>query len=61
MPWYEDWTYIELSGITRRNPAIGAHLATLVPNRVEATAAPHEAESAAYAGLAYLARHCIGE
>ena len=45
-------------GITRRYPAIVSLLGSLIPNATEPTAAPDEAKSAAYAGLAYLAsRH----
>jgi predicted NBD/HSP70 family sugar kinase len=43
-------------GIARRYPAIATTLADRIPNRVELTAIPAEAKSAAYAGLDYLAR-----
>jgi len=42
-------------GIIRRYPAIRTHFASLVSHAIEATAAPAEAKSAAYAGLAYCA------
>jgi predicted NBD/HSP70 family sugar kinase len=41
-------------GMARRYPGIASRLADLMPNPVEGSAAPFEAKSAAYAGLAHL-------
>lgn len=44
-------------GIARRYPAIAPFLADHIPNPVANTAAPAQAKSAAYAGLAYAVEH----